>query len=413
MKNKKLLFILIPVIIVVLALIAGIVFLTLNGRPESIFKTAINTVFNTFENSSEQYSTIKGTMNLTASMDTENEELKTINSILEGASIGLNMEVDTANIVINENLNVVFNNENLIDAEIILQDQKGYVYIKEYLDKYLEIPQENMEYSDLTAYYDKIATLDQNALIEAIREELIKSISSREFTREKVEKRKASILDLSQEDFSLLSKEILENLKQNENFNNALGQCKDDVLAVIDDMIEDYEDSEYDESSRVIISIYTEGLLNKFAGFSIELKDEQDINLGMLLAFSEQNYEFMMYEQYDGEQEDIIKVRVEDRKENKNKGIATITMKVDEEQYVATYSYEKKGKQTIFELSTEIEGVGIGFSGDTTESGKNIRGNFAIIVQQETLGKATLNCEYDFTYGVQVQKVNTRECSIN
>lgn len=413
MRNRKLLYVLIPLIIVVLILIAGVVYLKLNSSPEKIFESSISKVFEMFETTKEQYSTMKGTMNLTASVESDSEEVQAVNDMLDDSNIGLDMEVDTKNMIINENLNVIVNNESLLNASIILQDQKGYVYLKDYLDKYLELPKENTEYSDLTEYYEKMETLDQNALMVAIKEEVIKSISNREFTQDKIEKRKVSTLDLSQEEFSLLCKEILENLTQNEKFNDALGEYKNDIIVVIEDMIADFEDVEYDEDSRAVISIFTEGLLNKFVGFSIELQDGMDIEVGMFLAIGDERCVFTTFEEYDGEREEFLNVIIEDKKENKNKGTATITMTVDEEQFVVTYSYQKQGKQNSFIASTEVEGVVISISGNATENGNNVKGNFVISVQEEAFGKVNLNCIYDFTYGVQVQKVDTRECSIN
>lgn len=408
MRNKKLLFILIPVIIVVLVLIAGIVFVALNSSPEKIFKNSISKVFEVFETTEEQFTTMKGTMKLTASIETDSEEMQAINTMLEGTSINLDMQADTANMVINENLNVTVNNESLLNAAILLQDQKGYVYLKDYLDKYLELPEEDMDYSELTDVYDKIPTLDQNALMEAIKEELIAVISSRELTQDKIDKRKVSILDLSQEEFALLCKEILENLKQNEMFNYSLGEYKEDVIVAMDDMIADFDDVEYDEDSRAVISIYTEGLLNRFAGFSIELKDGMDTEVGMLLAIGKVQSIFTTFEEYDGERKELLNVTIEDRKENKNKGTATITMTADEEQFVVTYNYETQGNKKLFVASTEIEGVGLSVSGNITEEGNNIKGNMTISVQEETFGKFNLNFAYDFTYGVQIQKVDTR-----
>lgn len=405
MRNKKILYLLIPLIILVLALIAGFVSLKLNSSPEKIFKHSISRAFELFESPKKQ-TTIKGAINLKASVESDNEQMQEINTILNGTNINFNMEIDMDNMIVNEKIDATLNNENLLNANILLQDQKGYVYLKDYLDKYLEIPQEDMEYSDLTEFYDKIESLDQNKLIATIKEELIKSLSSREFTKEKIQKVKVSKLDLTQQEFYLLSKEILESLKQNENFNNALGECKDDVIVALDDMIADFIELEYDESSRVVISIYTKGLWNKFVGFSIELKDDEDITLGMMLASREKASELVVYEQYGDEKEEYIKIRIENRKENKNKGTATIAITFNEEQYVVIYNYEKQGNQTTFTTTTEVEGVGLSVSGNTTEEGNNVKGKFIIAVQEETIGKANLSCTYDFTYGVEVPKTD-------
>lgn len=338
MRNKKILFILIPVIVVVLALVAGVVFLKLNSSPEKIFKTAINGVFNAFETSEEQLSTMKGTVKLTGSVETDNEQIQAINTILDGTSINLDMQTDTANMIINENLNVTVNNESLLNAAIILQDQKGYIYLKDYLDKYLEVPQENMEYSDLTEYYDKLATLNQETLTEAIKEELIQAVLNQELIQEdkilyldgKETKVTASSLNLQGLATRIFANDFLTHLKENEKFQTALGEFKTDVITLIDNMLLNQDSTSAE--ANFIFTIYTKRILNEFVGISI---------------------------------------------------------------------------------STEIEGVRVIFSGDATQEDDNLKGDFIISVQEETIGKVNLNCAYNFTYGVQVQKVNTRECSIN
>lgn len=87
MKNKKLLFVLIPAIMVVVALIAGIVFLALNGTPEKIFKASVSKLFGMIETTEEKYSSVKGTMKLTANIESEDENVQALNTMLGGASI--------------------------------------------------------------------------------------------------------------------------------------------------------------------------------------------------------------------------------------------------------------------------------------------------------------------------------------
>lgn len=423
MKNKKLLFILIPVLIVVLVLIAGVVYLKLNSSPEKIFKNSITKVFSMIDTSNEDYSTVKGTMNFTASVDANSEiddgeldmmenKLQAIEELLEPFNIEVNMEVDTTNMVVNENLNVKYNNESLINAAIIMQDEKGYVYLKDYLDKYLELPKEEMDYSELSDLYKKSATLNQNLLMNAIEEELIRTISNQNLLQEgttlvldgQETKVTASTLSLKGIEYVTFFRGFLENLKLNQNFQIALGDYKEDVLEALNSM---YTDMEADEDVTFNFTIYTKGFLNEFVGVSGKVLAD-DYYQGYaeieILKHNDGKYEFISYE---GQRAEAI-ITVDNKKESKNKGTATITMTADEEQFIATYKYEKQGKQTSFVLSTEIEGVILSFSGNATEDGKNVKGNFMISVQEETLGKANLNCAYDFTYGVQVQKVNTQ-----
>lgn len=406
MKNKKILFILIPIILIVLILIAGVVYLKINGTPKKIFKKTISSAFEIFETSEEQYSTMKGTMNLTASIESDNEEIQAISTMLKEANIGLNMEVDTSNMVVNENINVTYSNKSLLNATAILQDEKGYVYLPDWLDKYLEIPQEYMGDSNLTETSGKIATLDQKALMEAVEEEVIKTISQKEFTQNKNGKVKISTLSLSQQQFFALCKELLENLKQNEKFKSSLGDYKEDIIEGINNIIIELEDTEYDEDYSAVISIHTKGLLNKFTGFSIELKDGEDVVSGIIATIEKQNYEVTLYEQYDGEKTELVKIKVEDKKENKNKGTTKITVTAQEEDFVIVCNYETQKDQTTFEASTEIEGLKVIASGNVVKNGKNYKGNLILTAEESELGKINLNCAYDFTYGVEVKKVD-------
>lgn len=411
MKSKKLLYVLIPLLIVVLALIAGVVYLKLNSSPEKIFKNSITKVFSMIEPKKEEFSTVKGTMNFTASVDSDKEEMQEINTMLEGSSIAVDMQADTANMFINENINVTFNNENLLNAVILLQDEKGYVYLKDYLDKYLELPDDTLDYSELSDLYKKSSTLNQNLLMDAIEEELIKTISTQNLLQESTTlvldgqetKVTASILKLKGTEYITFFREFLENLKINQNFQIALGDYKENVLEALNSM---YTDMEADENITFNFTIYTKGFFNQFVGFSGKvLSDDyyQDSAELKILKHNNDKYEFISYE---GEREEA-KITVQINRENKNKGTAIITVIVDEEYYTFKYNYEKQGNKLAFVLSTELEGVGVSVSGNTIENGNNIKGNMVIAVQEETFGKVNLNYEYDFTYGVQIQKVNT------
>ena len=304
MRNKKLLFILITVIIVVLALVAGIVFLSLNSSPEKIFKNSVSQVFGMFETTEEQYSTMKGTMNLTANIESDDEDVQALNMMLGGASVGVDMQVDATNMVVNENLNIKYNNESLLNASILLQDEKGYVYLPDWLNKYLELPEENMEYSELTEYYDKIATLDQDALMEAIEKELIVAISNEKLVQEKTTvllngqevKVTASTLSLKDAQINAFYSNLFNNLKNNEKFQVALGAYKDEVLAAIGEMMQEMEDT---EDIEFIFTIYTKGFLNEFVGISAKAINsyyEETIGIN-IVRHSEGKYEFVAYDE--------------------------------------------------------------------------------------------------------------------
>jgi len=411
MKLKKILFIIIPLIIAVLALGGGFAYLMLNSTPEKIFTISINKVFEVLKTEEEDITTLKGNMKLSGSIESDDEEVQAISDILETSSVTLNMAVDTEKMIVNENIDVIYEDESILDASILLQDEKGYIYLPDFLDKYLEIPEEELEFSELEEMLNNTKTLNQNLILNSIQTEILNAISKQEFKQEKNGKIKASILDLSQEQFYNLYGEVIRNLKQNANFNSALGNYKDDVITVIDDMLEDFSDFEADGESRAIISIYTEGLFNKFRGFGIELKTGEDVDAGILFTVSGQNYEFSMYSQYDGEREEILKVRIEDRKENKNNGTATITVTADEDEFVIVYKYENKENQTNFKATTEIDGVMFEVTGNTIKDGNSIAGKLGFLFEQEE-ATININADYNFAYGVEIKKTNMEDAML-
>lgn len=415
MKNKKLLFILIPIILVVLILIAGVVCLKLNSNPKKIFKNSISAAFKIFESSEEQYTTMKCIMKLTANVESDNEEMQAVNTMLGGSSIGLNMEADTTNMIVNENLNITYNNESLLNAMILLQDEKGYVCLPDWLDKYLELSENELEYSEIVEYSEKMATVDQNKLIEAIKEEVIAEILSQELVQENTTlvldgqetKVTASTLSLKDAQLSTFVSDFLNNLNKNEKFQAALGSYKEDIQEIINEMLQNMGVAEDEE---FIFTIYTKGFLNEFVGVSAKLIDtsyEETVGLN-ILKHNNGKYEFVAYDEYDGEREEALKLVIEDKKESKNKGTATITILADDEEFIIVCNYEMQRNQTTFEASFEIEGVKVIVSGNVVESGKNYKGNLTLAVEQEEFGKINVNCAYDFTYGVEVQKVDTQ-----
>lgn len=433
MRNRKLLYALIPLIIVVVILIVGVIFLILNSKPEKIFETSISKIFEMIETEQEQFTSMKGIMNLTANIESEDEDIQTLNEMLESSNIGLNMEIDTKNMIINESASVTFNNESLLNAIILLQDQKGYVYLKDWLDKYLQIPEDDFKDIDLTEYYNKLKTLDLDGIMEAIKEQLTTSILAQELVQENTTvilngeetKVTASVLSLKGEERTTFTKDLLSNLKENEKFQTSLGSFKDDIISGInksiqilnkkenfadnmqnEELLNEIKDIENNREFKFII--YTKGFLNEFVGVSIQQIDYKYTRTdGIdLLKHNKEKYELVSYTTSELARQDNLNLVIENKKEDKNKGTATIIITVDEEQLIVTYNYEIQGNQTTFILATEIEGVGLTVSGNVIENGKNIKGNITASVQEESFGKVNMDCNYDFTYDIEIQKVN-------
>lgn len=417
MRRNKLLYILIPIIIILVALLGGFIYLKLNSSPKKIFTRTISKVFETLDLKQEKYTTLKSKVEFSGSIESneENEEVEEINDILENSKIVLNSEVDTNNLLINENLEVIYNNEDFINANIIMQDEKMYIALKDWLDKYIEIPLEEDDVSEIKNFTNNLEILDLDLLVDVIKEEFIKKLQKQEYTKEstnlyldgKETKVTKSSLKLSEEQAVTFIKELLENLKQNENFKNALGVYKEEIIESIDEILENVPTEGFDEDTKICFSIYTKGLFNKIVAVDFTEETLDGTTEGIeFIKRSEEKYELNIYEN-DGEMRtELIKVIIDNKKENKNKGTMLISIMSGEETIEFTYKYEVKNEETIFELSTNIEDTSFTVSGNTIKRDNSYNGNFTVLVKTSEYGTIELNCLYNFEYDAKIEKVD-------
>lgn len=407
MRKNKLLFILIPVIIILLALLGGFIYLKVNSAPKKIFTGAINKAFEFLEVEEDKYTTVKSKVELSGSIESEDESVKEVKDILENSKITINSELDTKNLFANENIQVVYNNEDLINLDAVIQDEKIYIKFRDWLDKYIEV--------QLNDVADNLSSIDTSLLLKSVQEELIKEMQKQEFVKEKVKlnldgketKVTKSSLKLSEEQAITFVKEFLENLKQNENFQKSIGENREDVIKNIETLLEDFPTEDFDQSTEICFSIYTKGILNKFVAVDFTIEEEEKTTAG--IEFVKQNegkYEFSMYQNDEEERTNLIKITIEDEKESKTKGTIKISAYFEDEVLDLICKYELKDEQLTFELSTTIENVELSLSGNIIEKGTTYSGTLMVSTKVQDFGTVNLNILYNFEYNVQIQRAD-------
>lgn len=417
MRRNKLLYILIPIIIILVALLGGFIYLKLNSSPKKIFTRTISKVFETLDVKQEKYTTLKSKVELSGSVESneENEDIEEINAILEDSKIMLNSEVDIQNLLVNQNIEVVYNDESFINANMLLQDEKMYIALKDWLDKYIEIPLEEDDVSEIKNFTNNLETLDLDSLVDVIKEEFIKKLQEQKYTKEstnlyldgKETKVTKSSLKLSEEQTVTCIKELLENLKQNENFKNALGTYKEEIIESIDEILENVPTEGFDEDTKICFSIYTKGLFNKIVAVDFTVETLEEVVAGIeFIKRSEERYELNVYENDEKTRTELIKVIIDNKKENKNKGTMLISITSGEETIEFTYKYEVKNEETIFELSTNIEDTSFTVSGNTIKRDNSYNGNFTVLVKTSEYGTIEFNCLYNLEYNVKIEKID-------
>ena len=117
MKKSKILLIIIPLVIIVLAFVGGFVYLKFNNSPQKIFQNVVNKTFKYVETKQKQYETVGENIEITANIESEDESIKELNNLLSSSKIALVSELNLKDYMSHQNINVVYNG-----ADLVMQD---------------------------------------------------------------------------------------------------------------------------------------------------------------------------------------------------------------------------------------------------------------------------------------------------
>ena len=413
MKKNKLLFILLPVVIVVVLLLGAYAYLTFSSSPKKVFQTAINSTFKELEKAQqEQYDSAKSSFVISGNIESDEEEAEEINNILSDSKIELEAGMDMKNLVFDYNFDVTYDNEKLLDTELILQKEKLYILLQDWFSKYIEIPIDDLEMKEYIGTLEDVNSFDRISCLEAVKEELNNEIAKQEFKKETVTlqldgknvRLQKNYFRLNESQLQEFVKNFLTNLKNNSQFQTSLGNNKQDVLDEFETYIELLEEETYTEDNAVEIAIYTSGLMNKFAGINLKIFDgDKEQGTVSFVKSNNGNSEFAIYDTTsNGEREDIVKVRSE--KLNNNSGKITIDFFQDGNKQEVLVNFQKEGNTISFEASTEVEEVKFKATGDLTKSGTKYFGKCVLSVVEESIGTINLNIVYDYELNAEINK---------
>lgn len=372
MKKNKLLLILIPTIAILLILVGMFIYLKRSSTPQKIFKTFINKAFETTEKVT--FNSLKMDVELSANIESDNEDLQELNNMFENSKIKIQSETDLGKVFSHENILVTYNNENFLNAELLVQDEKIYIALRDWLNKYIEIPEENMDFSQFKDEYNKVKTIDKKLLLETFKQELINEIMKQQFLKKNVQfnidgqdiNAKEYSLALSTEQSVAFVKELFSNLKQNNNFQKSLGDYKETVIEAINNAINENTEAIYSNSindnTTAIISIYTKGLRNNFLAFDVKMQNLDGTAEGSEIIKKDKNkYELHTY-------------KVEDNEKTVN-AIA----KVD--------------------------------NSNSVRNGNIRSGDTKILIEIPDYRRININCSYNITYNPNIQKVDVKDAT--
>lgn len=269
-KNLPLIISLIAIFCLIIFLVIGMI--VLNPSPKKIFTGFTNKLYNSLEESMGiDYDSAYVDMEFRPIINgTDSKELE---DIINNFNIKISGGVDYKNKVCAYNLTADYENKDLLDIDM-QYDKNFYLIMNNLYDK--PIMSEETDFSEI---FEKTDNDDIKIVIKKYVEAFNKSLKSEYLsnTEEEVklngknEKVRVTILDLTKENASSLSNDIIDYLINDEEFIKAYAKINDTTASEVKDELKEGLDEDIDTDMK--ISLYTKKLTNKFVKISISSED--------------------------------------------------------------------------------------------------------------------------------------------
>ena len=275
-KNNNIL-IIVPILLVIFLVGFLSWYLLIFKNPVSVYrsyiKKGINEVFSIVNKNDDKYeSGIKIGANVKVNNDMIDESIL---DLINNISLNFNFQTDKKSQQLVYKLESKYKEDSLlnISAFVDSKDKKSYVYLKDYLDKYIEMDLE--EYTSFAKLLED-ETFAQKVNKNTVKEILIKEISN-VITKENATKENdVYILKFTEKELVEKTKTIINNLKNNQKYLNCF-ENPDEVKSNLEDSIENLNNIEIGDKT-LTYKVYKKGLMQKVTKVEVIYDD-------MILSF--------------------------------------------------------------------------------------------------------------------------------
>lgn len=202
-----------------------------------------------------------GTINLDLELKDQDKELT---DIFKDINLNLEGEVDLKNNINNTLITTKYEDSDLIKLNMFEQDNKLYLYLHDYYDKYIEIANINnntstFNYNDIKVFSDTFYKII-NKIIQ--NNEWIESNETITIKDKQIDTTKNSLI-LKDKQINNTLIDIYKDLKNNQEFINATKKYIPDIIETIDDNINNLSNNPYTDDEMTINLYLTKNILKK------------------------------------------------------------------------------------------------------------------------------------------------------
>mgnify|MGYP000215773217 CR=1 FL=1 len=329
-KPKKKGIIITVVILVLIALIAGGVFAyfkLVKNKPQAIFEKAISKVFEMTEKMPKNGGKVN--LELTASLNSTDQDMSMANTYLKMFKLNLTTEKNDEKKVINQNVSISALDETIVSADLLIQNNKAYVFLKDIYSKYIELPEDTFDGFNLNDLFESDISGKSQEMLKEIKQILLDAVKTKELKQENVEvddqKLTKTTLKLNSKDVE----QIVEKLSNVASEFSAVNTAKDIVES--SQLINEEENS---SDNYLEVSIYTKRFSGKIVKTEFAMINVED-DMAIVGTISEEDEKmeitFAVNEDSTDIKDAITFCTFEIEEVNDNEGTMSIKFSIDEE----------------------------------------------------------------------------------
>lgn len=265
-----------PIIIVILVIVALAVLAFFGGKyylsSKNSIKIFIDTSLNKLENNIASSGTTSGDLTININVDTTSKEGK-IFKILNNLDLNIIYDIDTKENITDVNIKTNYYSDELVDANIYIEDGNIYLYLNELYSKYIKY-----NYKKDNSNSNKISNEDYKIIVSSIRTALNESLKEEYFTKSWTRVNGKSVnkveLLLDDKNIKIINENIINNLKNNNKFISSFRRITNkeetEVKKLLDNEVEKINNNKYLDTK---ISLYTS--ITKFVMLEVSNKNVQ------------------------------------------------------------------------------------------------------------------------------------------
>lgn len=364
-KGKKVAIIVTLILIIAIAA-AAVYYFMFYSKPEEIYKRTIQSGIDSLVNNEEKnkdYKTLKAGLKVDFDVDLKDNSIidKKVLDLINKTDVGLEVQTDKEAKQLVVDLQSNYDKKALLNGKVFVNsdDEETYVYAKDYLDKYIEVPMEDEVYESLNQLFEaQNKAVDVKTPMSILKNELVAMIkpeycsSSKEditVNGQNVSATKNTI-KLNANQFKTEITTLVNNLKSNQNFINSFEE-KETITQALEDILDELDDIDLsDEDATIEFNLYTQGFMHDVVKCSVTVNASyQAVTLGVTKN-AENNYKIEALLN----NAKIVSGKINIEEKNENEGKLTFELNIDSVgKFAMNLEYSQKFNEEIEKADTK------------------------------------------------------------